>query len=375
MARGTQSSGKGKQKARQEEEPQDEEMDIEWSQTQKRTQTQKSKTQTGTQEDGDFLTYDPDMPEAEKRQVRVEYRQLMEVTAENAKDAKRINMADMEEVLNKANDAFTRVKGPSEAIIDSHLLLNIAAQVSQKAKSLKHDAGGFDDTDFVAQLVTFLGGRRAADYQQRGGGGDLSGNEEEEEHEQGQWLNWSRLTHKTMKSSRAAPAMDFMLGPLSVEPKKRQATQRAKLDKTQKVEQPEELAAADLKRSENETSENIKAVYKRLEQCQRINFFKFIINPHSFGQSVENMFYVSFMIRDAKIAFELDDSGEPMIFACDPPEQEQYDTGEIVKRQLVMELDVATWKRAIEVFNITESIIPTRDYSKNLQPVGKKGWY
>jgi hypothetical protein len=53
-------------------------------------------------------------------------------------------------------------------------------------------------------------------------------------------------------------------------------------------------------------------VYKKLEQCQRINFFKFIINPTSFGQSVENMFYVSFMIRDAKIAFEVVDD-EPII--------------------------------------------------------------
>ncbi|KAG8747115.1 nuclear protein [Ceratobasidium sp. 414] len=375
MAR-SQANVKGKQRAR-EAESDDEMGEIEWSQTQKRTQTQKGKgkgkstqaTQGGGDDDGQFLTYDPDMPEAMKRQVRVEYRQLMEATAENGKDAKRINMAEMEQVLSKANDAFTRVKGPSEAIFDSHLLLNIAAQVSQKAKSLKHDAGGFDDTDFVAQLVTFLGGRRADAQQQQ------EGSESEEEHDHGQWLAWNKLTSRAMASSRAAPAMDFMLGPLSVEPKKRQATQRAKLDKNQKVEiQPEELVAADLKRSENETSENIKTVYKRLEQCQRINFFKFIINPHSFGQSVENMFYVSFMIRDAKIAFEVEND-EPIIYACDPPEQAEYATGEISKRQLVMELDVATWKRAIEVFNITESIVPTRDHLKNLEPVGKKGWY
>ncbi|KAG9127955.1 nuclear protein [Ceratobasidium sp. 392] len=377
MAR-SQANGKGKQKAREEES--DEEMgEIEWSQTQKKTQTQRGKGKQLTQQasatqdgedDGQFLTYDPDIPEAMKRQVRVEYRQLMEATAENAKDAKRINMAEMEEVLSKANDAFTRVKGPSEAIFDSHLLLNIAAQVTQKAKSLKHDAGGFDDTDFVAQLVTFLGGRRA-DKQQK----QADGSDEEDEQDDGQWLSWSKLTSKVMAPSRAAPAMDFMLGPLSVEPKKRQATQRAKLDKAGKQEaHPEELVAADLKRSENETSENIKLVYKRLEQCQRINFFKFIINPQSFGQSVENMFYVSFMIRDAKIALELEND-VPIIYACDPPEQAEYAAGEISKRQLVMELDVATWKRAIEVFDITESIIPTRDYSKNLQPVGKKGWY
>ncbi|CUA75415.1 Non-structural maintenance of chromosome element 4 [Rhizoctonia solani] len=348
----------------------DEDMgDIEWSQTQRKTQKGKERvpaTQDAGGEDRGFLTYDPDMPESAKREVRVAYRQLMDATLEHGRDAKHISMDDMRQALTKANDAFSRVKGPSEAILDSHLMLNFATLTTQKAKSLKHDAGGFDDQDFVAQLVTFLGGRRA----------DVQPEQDDEEDLDGpQWLAWSKLTPKVMARSRAAPAMDFMLGPLSVEQKKRQATQRAKLDKNKKEEvKPEELAAEDLKRSENETSENIKLVYRRLEECQRINFFKFVINPTSFGQSVENMFYVSFMIRDAKIAFEVVDD-EPFIYACDPPDQSDYAEGGVQKRQLVMELDVETWKRAIEVFNITESTIPTRDYSKNMQPPGKKGWY
>lgn len=69
----------------------DEEMgDIEWSQTQRQIQvkSQKGKEKaaaTGAQNgmdngDRNFLTYDPDMPEAAKREVRVAYRQLMEAT-------------------------------------------------------------------------------------------------------------------------------------------------------------------------------------------------------------------------------------------------------------------------------------------------------
>ena len=59
--------------------------DIEWSQTQRKTQTPKGKERaTGTQDGGgddrNFLTYDPDMPESAKREVRVAYRQLMEAT-------------------------------------------------------------------------------------------------------------------------------------------------------------------------------------------------------------------------------------------------------------------------------------------------------
>jgi hypothetical protein len=67
----------------------DEEMgEIEWSQTQRPTQVKSQKgkekataTQNGANDsDRNFLTYDPDMPEAAKREVRIAYRQLMEAT-------------------------------------------------------------------------------------------------------------------------------------------------------------------------------------------------------------------------------------------------------------------------------------------------------
>ena len=45
-----------------------------------------------------------------------------------------------------------------------------------------------------------------------------------------------------------------------------------------------------------------------------VNMFRLVINPHSFGQSVENLFYLSFLIRDGKCAFSVDEeSGEPTI--------------------------------------------------------------
>lgn len=43
-----------------------------------------------------------------------------------------------------------------------------------------------------------------------------------------------------------------------------------------------------------------------------INLFRFIINPDDFAQSVENLFYLSFSIRDGKCALQIQD-GEPVI--------------------------------------------------------------
>lgn len=44
--------------------------------------------------------------------------------------------------------------------------------------------------------------------------------------------------------------------------------------------------------------------------------FKFIINPNDFAQSVENLFYLSFLIRDGVCALEMDEETlEPLICA------------------------------------------------------------
>jgi hypothetical protein len=50
-----------------------------------------------------------------------------------------------------------------------------------------------------------------------------------------------------------------------------------------------------------------------LQETGAINLFRFIVNPNDFAQSVENMFYLSFLIRDGKVAMETSEDGEPII--------------------------------------------------------------
>jgi len=83
----------------------------------------------------------------------------------------------------------------------------------------------------------------------------------------------------------------------------------------------------------------------------------------SFAQSVENMFYLSFLIRDGKVSLDTDEKGEPTICCCEQPTPDDYTQG-LRKQQIVFELDMATWKRAIDVFQIKEPTIPTREASK-----------
>ena len=44
-----------------------------------------------------------------------------------------------------------------------------------------------------------------------------------------------------------------------------------------------------------------------------VQLYPFIINPKSFGQTVENLFYVSFLIRDGSAGVQMDDNGLPTL--------------------------------------------------------------
>ncbi|KZT43484.1 hypothetical protein SISSUDRAFT_1057496 [Sistotremastrum suecicum HHB10207 ss-3] len=277
---------------------------------------------------------------------------------------------DMNDTLDKANTLFQQVETPQDAALDSRLLVIMSDMNATKAKSMKHDTGGFDADDFVARLITFMGGHQDVDVNP-----SQPNNSQEMEDEEVGSLEWEKIGRKALAKSRRVPMMSFMLGPLSIEAKVRTVKQRAKLDKKAAEEvKPQELGEGDIQRSENETTKNVAMLEDILAtHGVKVNVFRFIVNPESFGQTVENMFYLSFLIRDGKCALEWSEgeNPEPVIYTCDPPTEDDYKQ-DLRKRQLVFELDMATWTRAIEVFNITEPMIPTRPESK--QRFGNK-WY
>ncbi|KAG2124015.1 Nse4 C-terminal-domain-containing protein [Suillus clintonianus] len=101
-----------------------------------------------------------------------------------------------------------------------------------------------------------------------------------------------------------------------------------------------------------------------LQRTGSVNLFRFVINPKDFAQSVENLFCLSFLFRDGLCALWVDSRGEPVIQSCSSTPSHRLASG-VVRHQLIMEFDMATWRKAIDVFNITEAMIPHRVVAKN----------
>lgn len=76
------------------------------------------------------------------------------------------------------------VKTPSEAVLDSKMLMMQSDMGAMKARQLKIDANAFDTDDFLSKALLFLGGSKK--------------------------LHWEKMGRLLLKASRRVPTIEFL---------------------------------------------------------------------------------------------------------------------------------------------------------------------
>ncbi|KAL2433289.1 hypothetical protein ABEF95_004746 [Exophiala dermatitidis] len=371
--------------------------------------------------------YDPEQNPEERRLVRKGLRSLFARLHDSKTEYLRPDSKGLEETLREADELYKNVKQTSEATIDSRLLVETADLSYRKINNLTLGDGslGIDVDDFVTKCIGFMrlgdesdsiaqsqqapsGTQSLTQTQRRRRSRHAAAAElDDVEDEIGDTLNWEYLGRNACFLHNSRPCLTgFLLGPLSVQKKTRQQTQRkareARIDATQAV-RPVELGDEDLEKQESvnltvictaiarllqhtqetgmanvekeydeynasngddedaELSEDqIRAILKRHRMADNgcVPLFDFCIDPRSFGQSVENLFYVSFLIKEGKVGLDFDSTGQPTLgIAATRTVAERQ---ERPKNQAVFTLDFDVWEDIVATFDIEESIIPHR---------------
>ncbi|KAI1351023.1 hypothetical protein F5Y01DRAFT_131937 [Xylaria sp. FL0043] len=367
--------------------------------------------------------YDPDQPLEERRKVQRGYRDLLRGLHENTDQLSDPKSLFLHDTVARANQLSHHVKQTGEAIIDSKLLVAAADASYRRAARLANGnvAQGIDVDEFVSKCISYMrfGAGIAEDdapeltstQQQRRqpirGNGDDS--DEDEIGDEGDMMNWEHLGRFACLPNIRRPAVPgFLLGPLSVEKKVRKVVKRSAPFRADNLREtrPEVLNAEDVQRAEkNDLTAICAKILRRLQEVQEdaqteveaafenhgeaearrlmnkyglrdtggIDLLKFVVNPKSFGQTVENMFYVSFLIRDGAVQIEFDESGLPTLqpTAGQDPSATKRDTQ---RHQAVLSIDMQMWREIIDAFDITEPIIEHRKEQSTKGP-GARSWY
>lgn len=182
-------------------------------------------------------------------------------------------------------------------------------------------------------------------------------------------FNWLKMGVLFESSAKLAPTVDHLLGPFAFERKKKVQIERAQRDGVAEKSTAENLTKEKLTHNQEvSTPEQVQRCFKILKRkngYKEISLFQFILDPHSFARSTENLFYTSFLLKENKLELHQDHEGLPVIriyknMGKTPDADTQKRRGD-QQNHIIFQLDMPTWRKLITKFNITE---PFLDYDR-----------
>jgi len=307
--------------------------------------------------------FDPHQDQAVRRRLKRQARQLERDFNDNRDELLRGPSDALQATLAKANRIYEKVKQTNDATVDSRLLVNISDLAYKKSAQLVAGGAntGVDVDEFLSKCISYMrrGGPPARNHTDDA---IASGSRrrqtqaqdpEYDDEDADATLDWESLGRVCFANNSRPPVPCFLLGPLSVEKKARTHTQRrarqAKDSGPAKEARPEALTKEDFTQAdENSLTKVCHNIRSRLEKhileaernLQRAGFtaeelqtergkemlrkhrladngavplFNFVVNPRSFGQTIENVFYISFLIKEGSVGVEHDEDGLPTL--------------------------------------------------------------
>ncbi|CAH1277540.1 EID3, partial [Branchiostoma lanceolatum] len=307
--------------------------------------------------------------------LRHKYRTLINETQKNRLDLIRPESKGLNDMLNKANGLFKNVKMTREAALDSQFLVLASTLGNQKASQLHTDFVTFEPHVFADKLVSFMTGRRSIPEDQ-----DEDDDEGRRRAVRIPTAGWDKLGDDARRYFNRAPAFHFLYGSFNREAKARESRKLNRKDANKSIGPkivPKQVTNSD-ENTREVTTEEVEFINKALRtltidedgNVDPIDYFEFVMDPASFGRTVENIFYLSFLVKDGHARIYLNDDNLPVIEPAEPyVEAESHDRVE--QSQVVVSLTVNDWKRIKKEFQISSRAFPRRvDVEKPDGPSG-----
>ncbi|QDS75090.1 hypothetical protein FKW77_006987 [Venturia effusa] len=378
--------------------------------------------------------FDPDQNPEERRDVRIASRKLQRDWNDQKADllSPAVPFSAIRSIVGAHERHFKLVKQTSDALDDSRQMIEIADLVHAKSKQLGNGVSELNINldDFIDKWVYYGTHGRAQGTEEDDSvptstqrqrrrnnahrtNADDDDDDDDEVGETSNELDWELLGEQICyPSNNRPPAPSFLLGPLAVQ-KKIRSTQRQGRQRREPlaaVTKPQDIRVEDLERNEasNLTSQ-CAAIRAQLEATSaaclaaleedpidiedlddtetnsllrkhglapnwEVPLLRFAVNPNSFSQTVENLFYISFVVKDGFFLVSKDEDGLPTIRPNVGNASESDRPPGASRHQAIFSIDYETWQKLILAYNITESMIPHRD-EENIGVPNAHGWY
>ncbi|KAI3896483.1 hypothetical protein MKX03_014630 [Papaver bracteatum] len=273
---------------------------------------------------------------SDRRVLRAKYLDVRNIIHDEREDISDANSDKFKSVFSKVESLHKMVTKPREQVADAEALLGIVNSLVTSVKAQNSD--GVTPNDFITFLLQNFGKRN---QQAR-----LS-------------IGWKDLGLEVCHIFMKVPGCCTMVGPMDVEVKQRKTvTQRKRTRKPTTTERPEDLDAEEEKTTD--TDRNMIAMYDILKKNKRVRLDNLLLNRVSFAQTVENLFALSFLVKDGRVKITVDSNGHHLVTPRNGPTPDQVASGVAAYNHFVLRLDFKDWKLLKDTVTIGEELMPHR---------------
>ncbi|KAG8502103.1 hypothetical protein CXB51_002062 [Gossypium anomalum] len=288
--------------------------------------------------DSDSEANDPNYQHVtDRRTLRTRYLAVKNLIFDERDDLSSIDSAKFKSIVNDLESLHQFVLRPREQIADAEALLDITNTLLTSVKATNGDE--ITISDFVDSLV-----RDFAKQSSRPDGRTL--------------IDWKKIGIDFSDASRSSRGCRTMIGPMDTQMKQRKARRKrarlveneqpaevfltmGALDAFQEEEERnspfllgfpcvENVDDTDIKKKTN-TDINMATMFDILRKHRIVRLEQLVLNRNSFAQTVENIFALSFLVKDGRADIKLDEKGIHLVSPKNAPTATAIASKELMK--------------------------------------------
>ncbi|XP_078151819.1 nse4, component of Smc5/6 DNA repair complex [Carex rostrata] len=311
----------------------------------KRGMVREEEGSPGVKESGaSYTTESETQPMADRRQLRSRYLAMKNLINDEKDDMVKADSTKFENIITEVESLHQFVQNPREQVADAEALLDIASTFLTSVRSQSSE--GITPSDFVTALLNKFG---------------QTNNPLNDEIESPVTFNWTDLGYSVSHVFMAGSGCCTMNGPMNTEVKQRKVVnQKPRASRPKESTCPEELGGKE-EETKTDTDKNMLAIFEILRRKKSTRLEHLVLNRNSFAQTVENIFALSFLVKDGRVEILVSKSGHHLVSPRNAPAASAVATGEVSYSHFVFRLDFKDWKQMKEMVEPGEELMPHRN--------------
>ncbi|XP_057982522.1 non-structural maintenance of chromosomes element 4 homolog A-like [Malania oleifera] len=283
---------------------------------------------------------------SDRRVLRSRYIAVKTLISDKRDDISRIDSDNFSSIISEVESLHHLVQKPREQVADAEALLDITNTLVTSVKA--HGDEGVTPSDFVTGLVRDFGQQGAA-----------SSSVEDTRNT----IVWKDIGLAVSHVFGTAHGCCTMLGPMNTELKQRKAAVHRKRARPTESARPEEVD--DIATEERtDTDKNMYAMFDILRKSKRVKLENLVLNRNSFSQTVENLFALSFLVKDGRAEIAVNGEGCHLVSPRNAPAASAVASGEVSYSHFVFRFDFRDWKLMKDSVRTGEELMPHRNQAE-----------